>query len=255
ADGVQATLRHFGPGAEGYFVHTKGSLHQTGISPMVKGFALASAISPTGDGVKGSSGIEWGEIFLSAAGVEETEAAQMRQELEEAAEALAGTRRAADPTENEGKAALVYHAENESATADLAGICTWLTSFLSMPVDPEVLARAISVGAGRPIDAAELLEEAERVHQTERAFNAREGLTRRDDTLPGSFLGKGGPRGKEKKALLTGDELERMKDEYYARRGWDLSTGIPTRATLERLGLKEVADDLERRGKLPAGDS
>ncbi|MBI2878046.1 MAG: 4Fe-4S binding protein [Candidatus Tectomicrobia bacterium] len=250
AKGVAATLRHFGQGTEDYFIHTKGSLHQAGISPMVKGFALSSSVSPTGDGIKGSSGIEWGAIFLSATGVEEAEAAQIRQELETAAEALTGTRQAADPTASEGKAALVYHAENESATADLTGVCTWLTSFLSMPIDPATLARAISVGTDRPIDAAGLLAEAERVHQLERAFNTREGLTRRDDTLPGIFLGKGGPRGKARKALLTKEELEQMKDEYYARRGWDLEAGIPTRATLERLGLREVADDLEQRGKL-----
>ena len=163
ADGVEAALRHFGKEAVGYFIHTKGSLHQTGISPTVKGFALASAVSPTGDGVKGSSGIEWGAIFLSAAGIEEMEAVQFQQELEEAAEALAGTRRAADPSESEGKAALVYHAENESATADLAGVCTWLTSFLSMPINPESLARAISVGSGRPIDGAGLRRKLNRL--------------------------------------------------------------------------------------------
>jgi hypothetical protein len=30
--------------------------------------------------------------------------------------------------------------------------------------------------------------------------------------------------------------------------GWDPKTGIPTASTLERLGLKEVAEDLEKRG-------
>ena len=42
-----------------------------------------------------------------------------------------------------------------------------------------------------------------------------------------------------------------MKDRYYALRGWDQKTGLPTRATLEAYGMKEVADDLEARGLLP----
>jgi len=37
-----------------------------------------------------------------------------------------------------------------------------------------------------------------------------------------------------------------MKDRYYALRGWDRETGIPTRETLERCGLQDVADALER---------
>jgi aldehyde:ferredoxin oxidoreductase len=40
---------------------------------------------------------------------------------------------------------------------------------------------------------------------------------------------------------------------YYEQRGWDKQTGWPTRETYERLGLGEVADELEALGKLPAG--
>jgi aldehyde:ferredoxin oxidoreductase len=29
-----------------------------------------------------------------------------------------------------------------------------------------------------------------------------------------------------------------MLDEYYEARGWDKETGLPTRETLERLGIK-----------------
>ncbi|NLM05073.1 MAG: hypothetical protein GX214_08645, partial [Clostridiales bacterium] len=38
---------------------------------------------------------------------------------------------------------------------------------------------------------------------------------------------------------------------FYEEMGWDVETGIPTRATLERLGLGYMADDLEERGLLP----
>ena len=39
-----------------------------------------------------------------------------------------------------------------------------------------------------------------------------------------------------------------MKDEYYQCWGWDVKTGFPTRESLEKHGLIEVADDLEKRG-------
>ena len=42
-----------------------------------------------------------------------------------------------------------------------------------------------------------------------------------------------------------------MLEEYYRYQGLDVTTGIPTRQTLEELDLKDVADELERRGKLP----
>ncbi len=45
-------------------------------------------------------------------------------------------------------------------------------------------------------------------------------------------------------------ELEAMLDEYYSVRGWDKETGCPTRAKLEMLDLKDIADELARCGKL-----
>jgi hypothetical protein len=38
-----------------------------------------------------------------------------------------------------------------------------------------------------------------------------------------------------------------MKDEYYQLRKWDVTTGLQTRATLEELGLADVARDLHSR--------
>lgn len=44
-----------------------------------------------------------------------------------------------------------------------------------------------------------------------------------------------------------------MIDDYYAARGWDKETGIPTREKLHDLGLIDVAADLEKyKAKLKA---
>jgi aldehyde:ferredoxin oxidoreductase len=75
-------------------------------------------------------------------------------------------------------------------------------------------------------------------------FNAREGLTREDDVLPRRFLEEPLPEGS---GPSTGSvlELEPMLDEYYEVRGWDVETGLPTRETLERLGLMAFPEDAD----------
>lgn len=46
------------------------------------------------------------------------------------------------------------------------------------------------------------------------------------------------------------DFFEDFKTRFYKLEGWDPDSGFPTRNTLEHLGLKDVADELERKGKL-----
>jgi aldehyde:ferredoxin oxidoreductase len=47
------------------------------------------------------------------------------------------------------------------------------------------------------------------------------------------------------------DGLERMKSDYYKAMAWDAESGVPTRETLEGVGLPDVVSDLEKMGKLP----
>lgn len=46
------------------------------------------------------------------------------------------------------------------------------------------------------------------------------------------------------------EKYNQMLDEYYDLHGWDRETSFPKRGTLEELGLSDVADDLEKIGKL-----
>lgn len=89
---------------------------------------------------------------------------------------------------------------------------------------------------------------ADRVASITRAFNVREGASRKDDTLaPRTFQTE--TSGPQKGKRFTPQMLDAMLDKYYALRGWDRD-GRPTRATLERLDMKDVADELERHGRL-----
>ena len=46
-------------------------------------------------------------------------------------------------------------------------------------------------------------------------------------------------------------KFEDWKTKFYELEGWDTKTGWPMRKTLEELGLKNVADLLESKCKLP----
>jgi aldehyde:ferredoxin oxidoreductase len=103
----------------------------------------------------------------------------------------------------------------------------------------------LNAATGWNMTMKDYLEAGERAINMTRAFNAREGLTRKDDALPkrlmeplpdGAFAGK--PFGQ--------DILDSMLDNYYQLRGWNKDTGVPTRDKLETLGLGYVADQLEK---------
>ena len=49
---------------------------------------------------------------------------------------------------------------------------------------------------------------------------------------------------------LDRERWEKVKDRYYELRGWDANTGVPGRAKLEELGMKDVADKLQSAGKI-----
>jgi aldehyde:ferredoxin oxidoreductase len=50
---------------------------------------------------------------------------------------------------------------------------------------------------------------------------------------------------------LDREQFGKLLDEYYALRGWDTTTGRPTRPRLEALGLADVADGLAAANLLP----
>lgn len=109
---------------------------------------------------------------------------------------------------------------------------------------PDQLVEAVRHVTGWDVTLDELMEVGKRRLNMLRAFNAREGLDREADRLPGKFwraLRGGASDG----IALTPEEIEQAKDTYYALAGWDVSTGNPTRETLTGLGLGWVADLLE----------
>jgi len=82
----------------------------------------------------------------------------------------------------------------------------------------------------------------ERIYNLERAFNCREGVTRKDDNLPLRATNQPIPSGPSRGMYCPPEEFNDMLDKYYKLRGWD-KNGIPMPEKLEELGLEEVRQD------------
>ncbi|MEM2961255.1 MAG: aldehyde ferredoxin oxidoreductase C-terminal domain-containing protein, partial [Candidatus Bathyarchaeia archaeon] len=160
---------------------------------------------------------------------------------------ITGTLKSTIPTEYEHKAKAVVWMEHENITNDLVGICKWVCVWnLLMPLSSKEHSELLSACTGLGIDRTILLRAAERVRNVERVFDAKEGLTRKDDTLPRRYFEEPLPDGRYKGELIDKVKFEKMKDEYYQLKGWSVETGLPTEKKLEELNLKDVADDLRK---------
>ena len=136
----------------------------------------------------------------------------------------------------EGKPYVVKITQDYFGTlGDSLGVCKFPLNAWR-PFTPTRLAQAVSMVTGWDVTLEELLTTGERIYNLCRLFNIREGISRKDDTLPlriGEPLQEGGSAGH----TVNQEELNHMLDEYYELRGWD-QNGIPTPETLERLGLE-----------------
>jgi aldehyde:ferredoxin oxidoreductase len=148
------------------------------------------------------------------------------------------------------KADVVVYGEHFCAIADSLGLCKFSTSetYVVMPDD---IASGLTA-LGHPCTGNELLKAGERIVNLERLFNVRHGFDRKDDQLPTRFSREpldiytftlNPDTGKMEKSVEphhTGiiHDFQAMLDRYYTLRGWD-ANGIPTAATLARLGLND----------------
>jgi len=244
ADGLPAAARKIGKGAEDYLLVAKGSPSDLHVIPL-KTRALASAVSPIGEDAQVQPPLEFAATRRYIQAQDEASFQEAIEKYKDRAEKEVGIRQAPDPRATEGKAAMVHRDEQRTAISDMAGVCSWMTSFIGLPVDAEAMANLMTLGLGTTVTVDSLAEAALRMQHVERAFGARLGLTRDDDRVSKAYYGRLRPGGRERPEIsFTEAELERMKDDYYQLLGWDVRTGVPPRSTLEKFGLSDVADVL-----------
>jgi aldehyde:ferredoxin oxidoreductase len=107
------------------------------------------------------------------------------------------------------------------------------------------LAKLYGLVTGMEVSPQELAAVAERISTLARLINIREGLSRKDDTLPWKVMNEPIPDdGPAKGAVVTQDELDLMLDDYYESRGWTLD-GVPKAVKLRELGMDELTGLVE----------
>jgi len=107
------------------------------------------------------------------------------------------------------------------------------------------MARLYDLVTGSDATAEDLNTAAERINTLSRLINIREGMSRKDDTLPWKVMNEPIPDdGPVKGAVVTKDELDLLLDDYYEARGWTLE-GIPTTKKLKELSMEDLSSIVE----------
>lgn len=137
-----------------------------------------------------------------------------------------------DPVEWEGKGELTALFQDMHAISDSFDIC----KFNAFAEGVEEYVLQYNGMTGRDLGEEEMMQAGERIYTLERYYNNLNGFDGADDDLPGRFVeghedaipGQGGIEG----SLV---ELDELKDEYYAVRGW--VDGVVPDEKLAELGI------------------
>jgi aldehyde:ferredoxin oxidoreductase len=224
AEGASGMIARLGPDTEPYGSHIKGMSFTYSCTYGVPMSLASSVATRGGDHLKGHP-------FAAIIGHQEMLEKMFGKDIPE---------EIADHTSPVAKGRVVWWQENFKMIMDCLGIC--FLPIINSNVWSEPLIMTSEMGemyqsiTGR--DPSGLFNSAERAYQIERCFNALLGITRKDDAWKGSLRGGKNPI-----------NHPGMLDEYYHYRGCS-GDGLPTRKRLEEIGLHDVAETLQRFGKL-----
>jgi aldehyde:ferredoxin oxidoreductase len=143
---------------------------------------------------------------------------------------------------NEAKARFALRTQWAYQAMNSAAVCQFVFGPAWQLMGMEELAAAVAAVTGWDIGVDDLLTVGRRTVNMQRAFNAREGFTKEQDTLPARFFDQPLQGGASDGTTVERAEWEAARDSYYRQAEWDPATGNPTRDTLEKLDLAWVAD-------------
>jgi aldehyde:ferredoxin oxidoreductase len=136
-----------------------------------------------------------------------------------------------DPFATEFKAELVKNQQDYFAVIQSAVVCLFLNFGLSQRHITRSLQTLTGIEEWNTTE--DILKIGERIYNLTRLFSMREGISRKDDTLPERLLKEPVSEGPTKGVVV---DLDTMLDEYYLVRHWD-DEGRPTKEKLVELGL------------------
>jgi len=142
----------------------------------------------------------------------------------------------------QGQPAFAVRTQNFTALDDSLTQCRFASERGYGGLINENYVKMINAVTGWVLNLEEVERLGERIHNLERAFNCREGVSRKDDHLPPRTTQQPIPSGPSQGMHCPPEEFNAMLEEYYHLRGWN-GNGIPTPEKLKALGLEEVLKD------------
>ncbi len=230
ADGSQRAARVIGRGTEAFLLTTKGQEAPAHMPQVKRSLALIYAVNPFGADHQSS---EHDPVY-------EADYASHASRL-----GLLGLTQQQPPRSlTDEKINFALKTQYMYSALDSLDLCQFVYGPAWQLYGPAEMVEAVQAITGWDVDLDELQALGARRLNMLRAFNAREGLDRAADKLPEKFFKRALTGGTSEGLKLDPDEFESALDSYYRQCGWDVKTGIPTRTTLDSLGLGWVADQL-----------
>jgi len=186
------------------------------------------------------------------------------------------TEKAVDFSTYEGKAEVAFIIQNRQYAKENLVVCDFMYPITTAEGaedhvgDPTIESRLLSSVTGIDFSEEAYYQTGERVFNLQRAIQGREGrVGRKDDCInefnftetfeeePGFFAvfnpeymlpGPGGELVSRKGKVVEREQFEKMMDDYYALRGWDVTTGLQMKKRLEELLLSDILPEMETLG-------
>lgn len=137
-----------------------------------------------------------------------------------------------------GRGKMVKDMEDQYTLVDSLIVCKFSRGTYYKAL--EDMAKLYSLVTGFEVTPEEMRLAGERINNVARLFNIREGLGRKDDTLPYKVMNLPVPdEGPSKGAYVSQKELNFLLDDYYETRGWN-KEGVPTKEKLKELSMDDL---------------
>lgn len=140
------------------------------------------------------------------------------------------------------------YTEDFTSVINSTGTCTIYSALYLNRL--QNLAEIYSAATGIETTPMELIKRGERIFNLYKILNVREGFERKDDAFPPIWLkpletpdGTQALTDYHREKKISAEDIERLLDDYYDERGWNVERGIPSTEKLEELGLKVTAID------------
>jgi len=141
-----------------------------------------------------------------------------------------------DPTSYVAKEKTVFFSDNIFAAIDCLGVCKFICHGFNSPhfVDYTWMKKLIHCASSWTFSEKDIQEVGKRVIDIERMFNNREGISRKDDTLPKRYFDDPMPLKLSKGHHIDRKEFDKMLTRYYKIRNWT-DEGIVKKDRLKEL--------------------